>query len=79
MTKLTITPLTGAIGAEITGLDLKSMSAEEESTLEQAFLDHLVVCIRDQELSPADLLDLTNSLAALEKPRILRACRNIRM
>jgi taurine dioxygenase len=65
MTKLTVTPLTGAIGAEITGIDLKSMSAEEESTLEQAFLDHLVVCIRDQELTPADLLDLTRQFGGI--------------
>ena len=71
MTKLTITPLTGAIGAEITGLDLKSMSAEEESTLEQAFLDHLVVCIRDQELTPADLLDLTRQFGGIGETQYL--------
>jgi taurine dioxygenase len=71
MTKLTITPLTGATGAEITGLDLKSMSAEEESTLEQAFLDHLVVCIRDQELTPADLLDLTRQFGGIGETQYL--------
>ncbi len=71
MTKLTITPLTGAIGAEITGLDLKSMSAEEGSTLEQAFLDHLVVCIRDQELTAADLLNLTRQLGGVGQTQYL--------
>jgi taurine dioxygenase len=71
MTKLTVTPLTGAIGAEITGIDLKSMSAEEESTLEQAFLDHLVVCIRDQELTPTDLLDLTRQFGGIGETQYL--------
>jgi hypothetical protein len=71
MTNLTVTPLTGAIGAEITGIDLKSMSAEEESTLEQAFLDHLVVCIRDQELTPADLLDLTRQFGGIGETQYL--------
>ena len=57
-----IRPLTGLIGAEITGLDLKNLDESSLATLDRAFADHLVLCIRDQSLTPADLIDLTNLL-----------------
>lgn len=65
MTTLAITPITGAIGAEISGINLKSMSKGEHEALEQAFLDHLVLCIRDQEMTPSELCDLTESLGGI--------------
>jgi taurine dioxygenase len=57
-----ITPLSGALGAEITGIDLMRASDSDFERLEQAFLDYLVLCIRDQQLTPTDLLSLTNRL-----------------
>lgn len=65
MSKLTITPITGAIGAEITGIDLKSMTSEEVEALEEAFLEYLVVCVRDQDLDAQSLLNLTQQLGGV--------------
>jgi alpha-ketoglutarate-dependent taurine dioxygenase len=65
MSKMTITPLTGAIGAEITGIDLASMTSVEEKALQQAFLDYLVLSIRAQDLDAKSLLDLTVRLGGV--------------
>lgn len=54
-----ITSTTGAIGADVEGLDLKSLSEEGYAELRQALLAHKVVFIRDQNLSPADLERVT--------------------
>ncbi len=48
-----VTPLSGAIGAEITGVDLGADLAEEcFQAIRQAFLDHHVVVFRGQRLTP---------------------------
>ncbi len=65
MSKIRINPVTGAIGAEITGLDVNNMSAADEAVLESAFHEHLVVCIRDQKMDAATLLALTNRLGGV--------------
>ncbi len=57
-----ITPLTGSLGAEVTGIDLCSMTEETFSALEDAFHEYLVLCIRDQSFRPDDLLALTHRL-----------------
>lgn len=47
-----VKPIAGAIGAEIFGLDLsKDISQETFARLHQAFLDHLVLFIRDQDIT----------------------------
>ena len=48
-------PLNGAIGAEITDVDLSAANTEVLQELEQALLNHLVLVIRDQQLSPPQL------------------------
>ena len=46
-----ITPLSDAMAAEVTGVDLsKRLSAAERDQLYQAFLKHLLLCVRDQRL-----------------------------
>lgn len=46
-----ITPLSKVMGAEVAGVDLtKPLSANERDELNKAFLDHLVLCVRDQRL-----------------------------
>ena len=45
--------LSGAIGAEITGIDLtRELTNQQLDEIHQAFLDHLVVFFRDQALTP---------------------------
>ena len=50
---IAVAPLAGALGAEITGVDLASdISAETITEIRRAWLAHLVVFFRDQELDP---------------------------
>ncbi len=56
------TPLTGALGAEISGLDLNQITSDQVCTLDEYFHQHLVLVFRDQRLDPQDLLNLTQKL-----------------
>lgn len=46
-----ISPLNDVMGAEVTGVDLTNLSAEDRAALNQAFHDHLIVCVRDQKFA----------------------------
>ncbi len=53
--RLTVRPLTPVIGAEVLGVDLRSpLDAATVSALRQAWHDHAVLLLRDQELSDED-------------------------
>jgi taurine dioxygenase len=57
--RLEIRPLSGAIGAEIFGVDLAE--TRDDATIHElraALLEHIVIFFRDQELSPQQLLAL---------------------
>jgi taurine dioxygenase len=52
MSKIEIQPISGALGAEITGVDLASdLSNETFNAIHQAFLDHQVIFFRDQKIN----------------------------
>jgi hypothetical protein len=75
---ISIQPLAGAIGAEIAGVDLaQQLDAETIAAIRQAWLDHLVIFFRDQELPPARLLALARRFGRpicwLESLRVLLA------
>ena len=53
MTGITVSPIAGALGAEIGGVELgQPLGGEEVRTIRQALLDHLVIFFRDQQLTP---------------------------
>jgi taurine dioxygenase len=53
MTSFTITPLTEHTGAEVIGLDFtEAIDQETRVALNQAFVDHHVLVMRDQHFSP---------------------------
>ena len=55
--RLHIRPLAGAIGAEISGVDLAGeVDDDTVAAIRRAWLDHLVIFFRDQDLPPARLL-----------------------
>jgi taurine dioxygenase len=57
MDRLDVRPLSGALGAEILGIDLAARLDEDAvAALRAALLEHIVIFFRDQELSPPDLL-----------------------
>ena len=48
-----VKPISGAIGAEVFGVDIaKPLDDAVIAEIRGAFLDHLVICIRDQTLEP---------------------------
>lgn len=48
-----VRPLAGSMGAEISGVDLSQPLANEQvADIRQAFLDHLMIYFRSQQLSP---------------------------
>ena len=63
-----VEPLTGAIGAEVTGVDLAAAAADDEvmTALRRALLDHLVLFFRDQDLDPVSQLGFARWFGPLE-------------
>jgi taurine dioxygenase len=54
---ITVTPIAGALGAELGGVDLaRDLPDETVAQIRRAWLEHLVVFFRDQELTPAEFL-----------------------
>jgi taurine dioxygenase len=52
-----IRPVAGALGAEISGVDLaRGLTDETVAAIRRAWLEHLVVFFRDQALAPGDFL-----------------------
>ena len=55
---LSLSPLTGTIGIEATGVDLAGpVGAEDIAAMQDALHEHLVMVVRDQTLTPAQYLD----------------------
>ena len=54
---LTVSPLSDCLGAEITGVDLSKPVADADvAAMEKALTDHLLIVVRDQSLTPGELL-----------------------
>lgn len=51
-----VAPIAGALGAEISGVDLAAVSDETIAEIRAAWLEHLVVFFRDQPLEPEAFL-----------------------
>jgi taurine dioxygenase len=65
-TNLKIAPTSEALGAQISGVDLKTISDVEFASVHRAWLDHLVVLFRDQDLTDAELIAFSCRLGALD-------------
>ena len=69
MTELTVTPLTGTIGAEISGVDLgKPLDQGTLDAIYQVLIERLVIFFRDQDISPARHQDFAQSFGDLDAP-----------
>ncbi len=62
---INISPLSGRLGCEISGPGLVDLADEAFATIYQAFLDHQVIVLRDQTLSPDDLLGVARRFGPL--------------
>lgn len=64
--RLAITPISGALGAEVYGLDLGAIDDAGFETLDQALIDHLVVFLPDQHLTPEGHIALGRRFGEIE-------------
>ncbi len=63
MAALDVRPIAGALGAEIHGINLASeLDSGTVAAIRRAFLDHLVIFFRDQELPPERFLAFARRL-----------------
>src|SRR3954463_13095471 len=53
--RIAVEPLTGSIGAEIIGVDLRAIDDDLFAEIRRAFLDHAVIFFRDQDLDENSL------------------------
>ena len=61
-----IQPITPALGAEITGIDLsRRLNDDEFGAVHRALLEHGVLFLRDQDLKPHDLIDFAGRFGPL--------------
>ena len=66
---MTITALGTAMGAEVTGIDLNEpLSGAERDLLYQAFLDHLLLCVRGQSF--ADVAAFLKAARHFGEPKV---------
>jgi len=65
---IAVTPITPAVGAEISNVDLRSLSDAGFAQIEQAWNRHSVLLFRGQKLSDDDLLDFSRRLGELDPP-----------
>ena len=61
--ELQVKKIAGALGAELSGLDLsKPLSPEATAGIRAAFLEHGVIFVRDQQLNSAQFLAFANAM-----------------
>lgn len=69
MARLTITPLSPALGAQVEGLDLRApLDQDTFAELRAAWLRHLVLRFRGQLLTDPELLAISRNFGALDPP-----------
>jgi taurine dioxygenase len=69
MNPITVTPLASALGAEISGVDLRSpIAADAVAQIQKAWREHLVLRFRGQLLSDPELMAVTRVFGDLDPP-----------
>ncbi len=67
---ITVTPLSPALGARITGVDLRDeLDAATVRAIRQAFLDHVIIVLPDQRIDDADQERFCGNFGELEVVR----------
>jgi len=63
-----ITKISNVMGAEVTGVDLNNLTAAERDQLNKAFIDNLLLCVRDQKF--ADISAFLNASRNFGEPKV---------
>ena len=72
-TDIAIQPISGALGAEISGVDLCSLTDSDFETVHQALLDYGVIFVRDQQLTLAHQIAFGRLFGELDVHPIVNA------
>lgn len=67
-----VEPLAGALGAEISGVDLANLDDETFTEISRAFAEYLVLCFHEQELTPADQSAFTSRFGPLTRHPLIK-------
>jgi taurine dioxygenase len=70
--RIEVRPLTGALGAEIDGVDIsKPLDEETRAEIQRAFAEHLLICFRDQPMTIAEHMAFGDNFGPMmDLPRI---------
>jgi taurine dioxygenase len=68
-----IHPVAGALGAEVSGVDLGRLSDAETAAIQAAFREHLVLFFRDQRLTPDQQMTFTGLFGPLQVTPFVKA------
>lgn len=63
---MTVVPTGAALGAEVAGVDLRTIGDEGFRTIYRAWLDHQVLLVRDQQLTDLELLMFSRRFGELD-------------
>lgn len=74
-TGLNVIPTGAALGAEITGLDIRDVDAESFEELRRVWVESEVLLFRDQELTDSDLVRFSSFMGELEHAPIQESGR----
>ena len=66
-----VIPSSKPLGAEVRGVDLRNLTDASFAALQQALLDRLVIVVRGQPLTDAELIALGKRFGELEPPGIV--------
>jgi taurine dioxygenase len=65
---VTVRPVTEAVGAEISGVDLRSLNDQDFAAIERAWTRHSMILLRGQQLRDDDLLAFSRRFGELDPP-----------
>ena len=65
--KITVEPMAGAVGAEITGVDLNDLDDVAVSEIRRSLLEHNVVFFRDQNFTPPNQMEFGKRFGSLNR------------
>jgi alpha-ketoglutarate-dependent taurine dioxygenase len=64
---VTVRPVTEAVGAEISGVDLRSLNDQDFAAIERAWTRHSMILLRGQQLRDDDLLAFSRRFGELDR------------
>src|SRR3954467_8007660 len=68
---MTVTPVSPALGAEVSGVDLRNRDPDATDALRRAWLDYHVLVVRGQDLTEDQLIAFGAAFGSIEKARKL--------